>query len=80
MQATKTLLKESVELSHALDPTRSAAIGGSQRPLDHNRIDKLGDIAGYNGDGGAISIFQNPGIPNMVSEYGSTLTRPTRKI
>jgi beta-galactosidase len=74
MQATKTLLKESVELSHALDPTRSAAIGGSQRPLDHNRIDKLGDIAGYNGDGGAISIFQNPGIPNMVSEYGSTLT------
>lgn len=74
MQSTKTLLKESVELSHALDPTRCAAIGGSQRPLDHNRIDKIGDIAGYNGDGGAISIFQNPGIPNMVSEYGSTLT------
>ncbi|MGN6180898.1 MAG: discoidin domain-containing protein, partial [Mucilaginibacter sp.] len=37
-----------------------------------NRIDKIGDIAGYNGDGGIISIFQNPGIANIVSEYGST--------
>lgn len=72
VQSTKKLLKKLVQLSHSSDPTRYAAIGGSQRPLDSNRIDKIGDVAGYNGDGGVISIFQNPGIPNMVTEYGST--------
>jgi beta-galactosidase len=63
-----------VALSHELDPTRPAAIGGAQRPLDENRIDTLGDIAGYNGDGAAIPMFQNSGIPSVVSEYGSTST------
>lgn len=73
----KKLLRESVELTHLLDPTRPAAIGGAQRPLSNDRIDKLGDIAGYNGDGGVLPDFQNPGIPNMVSEYGSvTADRP----
>jgi beta-galactosidase len=34
-------------------------------------------VAGYNGDGAVISLFQDPGIPNLVSEYGSvTATRP----
>jgi hypothetical protein len=47
-------------------------VGGSQRPLDSLRIDRLGDLAGYNGDGGTLSVFQNPGVPNIVSEYGST--------
>jgi beta-galactosidase len=28
-------------------------------------------VAGYNGDGASIGIFQNPGIPSMVTEYGS---------
>ena len=60
-----------------LDPTRPAAIGGAQRPLGKDRIDLLGDIAGYNGDGGIIPDFQQPGIPSMVSEYGSvTADRP----
>jgi len=68
----RELLKQEVALSHFLDPTRPAAIGGSQRPLDETRIDKIGDVAGYNGDGSSISIFQNPGVPNIVSEYGST--------
>lgn len=41
------------------------------------RIDKIGDIAGYNGDGATQPDFQNPGIPNIVSEYGSvTSERP----
>ena len=48
-----------------------SAIGGAQRPLGKDRIDLLGDIAGYNGDGGTILDFQQPGIPSMVSEYGS---------
>lgn len=62
----KALLRKLVELSHGLDPTRPAAIGGAQR----GGFDVLGDLAGYNGDGAAI--FHDPGFPNFVSEYGST--------
>jgi hypothetical protein len=62
-----TFLKELVAYSHELDPTRPAAIGGCQR----GDIDKLGDIAGYNGDG--ARLFVNPGLPNVVTEYGSTM-------
>jgi hypothetical protein len=72
MGKLRSFLAELVPLSHELDPTRPAAIGGVQRPLDENRIDKIGDIAGYNGDGAAIPMFQNPGVPNVISEYGST--------
>lgn len=71
------LLKETVQLSKKLDPTRAAAVGGVQRPLGEKRIDKLGDVAGYNGDGSFITEFQNPGFPTVVSEYGSvTADRP----
>jgi hypothetical protein len=63
-----TFLKELVAYSHELDPTRPVAIGGCQR----GDIDKLGDIAGYNGDG--ARLFIDPGVPNVVSEYGSTMT------
>lgn len=63
----REVLKELVAYSHELDPTRKAAIGGSQR----GEIDKLGDIAGYNGDG--ARLFINPGIPSVVSEYGSVI-------
>ena len=71
MDGVRALLKECVALSRQLDPTRPAAIGGAQRPLGKDRIDLLGDIAGYNGDGGTMLDFQQPGIPSMVSEYGS---------
>lgn len=77
MDNVRTLLRECVDLSHRLDPTRKAAIGGAQRPLGEGRIDRLGDVAGYNGDGGIIPDFQNPGMPSLVSEYGSvTADRP----
>jgi hypothetical protein len=56
-----------VAYSHELDPTRAAAIGGSQR----GEIDKLGDIAGYNGDG--ARLFIKPGVASVVSEYGSVI-------
>jgi beta-galactosidase len=73
MPKVRTLLKELVAYSHELDPTRPAGIGGCQR----GDIDKLGDVAGYNGDG--ARLFPNPGIPNLVTEYGSTMTdRPGR--
>jgi hypothetical protein len=64
----RELLRQTVALAHELDPTRPAAIGGCQR----GDIDKLGDVAGYNGDG--ARLFMNPGIPSVVTEYGSTMT------
>jgi glycosyl hydrolase family 2/F5/8 type C domain-containing protein len=65
LDKVKNLLTRMVKLTHQLDPTRPAAIGGCQR----GGLDKLGDIAGYNGDG--ARLFPNPGIPSIVSEYGS---------
>ncbi|MBN1609062.1 MAG: hypothetical protein JW940_20710 [Polyangiaceae bacterium] len=67
------LLKKSVALTHELDPEptgRPAAIGGAQSRLGNTEPGTLGDVAGYNGDGVG---YDNPGIPNMVSEYGSTV-------
>ena len=66
MPQVRRFLKDLVAYTHELDPTRPAGIGGSQR----DNIDKLGDVAGYNGDG--ARLFVNPGIPNVVTEYGST--------
>jgi hypothetical protein len=74
MPKVRTFLRDLVDLTHTLDPTRPAALGGVQRPTDQNRLDKIGDIAGYNGDGAGIAAFQNPGIPNLVSEYNSATT------
>jgi hypothetical protein len=69
----RTFLTQLVALTHELDPTRAAGIGGCQR----GGLDKLGDIAGYNGDGARIYI--NPGIPSVVTEYASTrAVRPGR--
>ena len=67
------LLSEEVVWTHQLDPTRPA-VGAGRLPALHpnnaaTRIDLIGDVAGYNGDGAAIALFQNPGIPNMVTEY-----------
>lgn len=67
----RKLLEETVKLSKQLDPTRPQ-LSVVQRPLGEKRIDKLGDIAGYNGDGSYIPEFQQPGMPTVVSEYGST--------
>lgn len=73
----RRLVKKLVDVARAADPTRMVAVGGAQRPIDGNRIDLLGDIAGYNGDGATIDLFQKPGVPSMVSEYGSvTADRP----
>jgi beta-galactosidase len=75
MPKVRKFLKELVVYTHELDPTRPAAIGGCQR----GEIDKLGDIAGYNGDGARLPEFKNPGVPSVVSEYGSTMAdRPGR--
>jgi beta-galactosidase len=62
----QNFLSDLVAYSHELDATRPAGIGGCQR----NDTDKLGDVAGYNGDG--ARLFPNPGIPSVITEYGST--------
>lgn len=64
----RRFLSELVELSHELDATRPAAVGGVQR----GGTDRIGDLAGYNGDG--AWLFPDPGVPNLVSEYGSVIT------
>jgi hypothetical protein len=65
LERAKALMCELVTISREIDPTRPAAIGGAQR----GEVDHLGDIAGYNGDG--ARLFIDPGVPNMVSEYGA---------
>lgn len=75
--AMKNLLRVATDSSRLWDPTREVAIGGAQR----GEIDRLGNnaIAFYNGDGASREEFQNPGVPNLVSEYGSTTAnRPGR--
>ena len=67
MPKVRRFLSDLVAYTHELDSTRPAAIGGCQR----GDIDKLGDIAGYNGDG--ARLFVNPGVASVVSEYGSTI-------
>lgn len=72
MPGVKRLLKRMVKKAHELDDTRKAAVGGVQRPLGGDRIDLIGDVAGYNGDGANIPDFQQPPVPSVVTEYGST--------
>jgi len=75
MPKVRAFLKELVNLSHKLDATRPAAIGGCQR----GEIDKLGDVAGYNGDG--AKLYLDPGVASVVCEYGSTIAdRPGQYI
>lgn len=77
MDGVRGLLRKMVAESHRLDPSRPAAVGGAQRPLGDDRIDRIGDIAGYNGDGATQADFQQPGVASVVSEYGSvTAERP----
>jgi hypothetical protein len=68
MPQVRRLLSEEVELTHKLDPTRPASVDGAQR----GEIDHIGDVAGYNGDGAVL--FPDPGLPNFVGEYSSTIS------
>lgn len=71
-QKAKNLVNKMRNLSHLLDPTRKAGMGGVQRE-NYDRLE-ICDIAGYNGDGGKIT---NTSMPNLVAEYGSkTADRP----
>ena len=64
----KRLLCLEIDSARKWDPWREVAIGGAQRK-DIDRLGK-GAIAFYNGDGASLPQHQNPGFPNIVSEYG----------
>jgi len=70
MTGMKNLLNTATDSAKVWDPSRAVAIGGAQR----GGVDQLGKgaIAFYNGDG--ASLYTNPGVPNMVSEYGVAFT------
>ena len=65
----RDFLQRLTKIAHEADPTRLVAVGGAQR----GQVDHCADIAGYNGDGERIREYQNPGIPNVVTEYGSSI-------
>lgn len=69
LDPSRQIIKDAVAAAREADPDRPISVGGVQRA----EFDKLGDIAGYNGDG--ARIYQNPGMPNIVAEYGSTVTK-----
>lgn len=65
LDRARGLMRRMVERCREIDPTRLTAIGGAQR----GDVDRIADVAGYNGDG--ARLFVDPGVPNMVSEYGA---------
>lgn len=69
LERARELMRRMVDACRRLDPTRLTAIGGAQRGDVH----RLADVAGFNGDG--ARLFIDPGVPNMVSEYGA-LSKP----
>ena len=67
MDKARDCVRMLVQYSKELDPTRPAAVGGVQR----EGFDKIGDLAGYNGDGAYV---KNPELPSVVAEYGSVVS------
>jgi Beta-galactosidase/beta-glucuronidase len=61
----KAFYKVLVALAQSLDPSREPAVCGAQR----QGFDQLAPIIGYNGDGATAATYQDPGKPNVVTEY-----------
>ena len=68
IEKAKEFTRRLYQAARELDPTRTISMGGVQR----KGFDKLTDLAGYNGDG--AKLFIDPGVPNIVSEYGSVVS------
>jgi beta-galactosidase len=67
MTKCKAFYRVLSNLAETLDSSRLSAVGGAQR----QGFDQLGSVAGYNGDGATMAAYQDPGIPNMVTEYSN---------
>lgn len=65
----KKMISRMAKYAKELDPTRAVAMGGTQRG-GYDKLEYV-DVAGYNGDGAKINAYQDPGVANIVSEYGS---------
>ena len=65
MTNCKAFYKVLAALAETLDPSRKSAVGGAQR----DGFDQLADVVGYNGDGATIATYQDPGKPNLITEY-----------
>jgi len=65
MTNCKAFYKVLAALAETLDPSRKSAVGGAQR----SGFDQLADVIGYNGDGATAATYQDPGKPNVVTEY-----------
>jgi len=65
MTKCKALYLALSNLAESLDSSRLSAVGGAQR----QGFDQLGSVIGYNGDGATIAAYQDPGKPNLVTEY-----------
>lgn len=71
----KALISKMAGYAKELDPTRATAMGGTQRQ-GYDKLENV-DVAGYNGDGASMQEYQDPGVANLVAEYGShTGNRP----
>lgn len=72
----KKLISRMAAYAKELDPTRKAAMGGTQGG-GYDKLENV-DVTGYNGDGAEKKEYQNPGVPNLVSEYSTyTANRPS---
>jgi hypothetical protein len=65
MTNCKAFYKVLSALAETLDPSRLSAVGGAQR----SGFDQLASIIGYNGDGATLAQYQDPGKPNLITEY-----------
>ena len=65
MTNCKALYRALSNLAESLDSSRLSAVGGAQR----QGFDQLGSVIGYNGDGATIAAYQDPGKPNLITEY-----------
>ncbi len=65
MDSCKAFYRVLSQLAESLDSSRLSAVGGAQR----QGFDQLASVIGYNGDGATIAAYQDPGKPNLITEY-----------
>lgn len=68
-----SFLRTLVNQAHKADPTRVAAIGGSQAHIGRYTISHIGDVSAYSEDGIILADSQKIAKPRVISEYGYTI-------
>lgn len=70
----KELVKKLRNRAHELDPTRKAALGGTQR-CNFDSLE-ICDVAGYNGDGGRFNYNGDWKSGSGMGQWGMTMKMP----